>query len=915
MARGAPRAPSHNAYRGALGRTQTAVVHVTTPAGDLLAAQVHVTLDAVADPELVERLHVDELNVVRIEGGDPIRIHVPVVYHDPGAELMILVLGEAHRHRELDERIALYQRMLVDGSPVPAYAKEFAVVFGGSGLRAYLERRAQAALDHARALEATRDTDKRRAELAAREADLDKRTREAERRAIELEVQRADVQARFGDVQVRLAEVEKSRAELERMRSEQRARVIAVAQAASEQGSNDKTTIAAAPKPASDENNATQAVELAELEELERSAPRPRSDSENFEGVATGVMESPPAAALDLKFDEEPTGQAIVPPGSDPLTTATTDLGVGPIDANIPTAPAFAIEGGNVRLLLVADDQIARGLGGNLDVRVLLHRTQHYPLVTLVVGPPAALRVPSLTQLAVLVLDVGNDHDRMVLAQLARKFELTVELFARGRKLRRVRLVAPLAENVAYILRAADDHLRGVMHDGELSPGKARELLASPGYDLLGVDHADTPEFRDDKLAQLETAQHLRRAVAMARRYARPSREDYLVCTRGFPLPRWRELRRHVLESAVAWGLWMGPELAQVAVSEGLARSRRDLIIRLDHGFETLRRNEAAFDIDSDAAEDNQKALADEARALGVELKKKNGPIVSEDAIAVSGSIEATPARGQAKSKSVDELLVMLETREKRVEAALELCDRGESRGAIPVITAVNKMSRAEAVRVLGMSVKFGEAAKGPLLDGLRSSKGFLRHGSALALAMLRSEDGTQAVIELLLDEPTEIWREIARAIGQVGPAALMPLASNFGRLGEHAPPPIAERVAWAMAHIGVRGGKSAIETMAGGQSVMAPVARRALELLSTAARDQVRVQPGGEGSHHGRDVTVNRAFSRRFFEALEQGIPDAGQAGLSALDASSPMEMLDESDLIEDDEAVDLDESDLIQT
>jgi hypothetical protein len=100
---------------------------------------------------------------------------------------------------------------------------------------------------------------------------------------------------------------------------------------------------------------------------------------------------------------------------------------------------------------------------------------------------------------------------------------------------------------------------------------------------------------------------------------------------------------------------------------------------------------------------------------------------------------------------------------------------------------------------------------------------------------------------------------------------------------------------------------------MAGGQSVMAPVARKALELLSTAARDQVRVQPGGEA--HGRDVTVNRAFSRRFFEALEQGMPTAGQAGLSALDASSPMELLDESDLIEDeDEPVDLDESDLIQ-
>jgi hypothetical protein len=238
------------------------------------------------------------------------------------------------------------------------------------------------------------------------------------------------------------------------------------------------------------------------------------------------------------------------------------------------------------------------------------------------------------------------------------------------------------------------------------------------------------------------------------------------------------------------------------------------------------------------------------------------------------------------------------------------------------VISAVGKMSRSEAVRVLGMSVKFGEAAKGPLLEGLASSKAFLRHGCALALALLRSEDGTQAVIELLLTEPTEIWREVARAIGQVGPPALLPLASTYGRMGDRTTPAMAERVAWAMAHVAVRGGKVAVETMAAGQSVVAPVAKQALELHSSAANDQVRVRP--EGSQVGRDVTVNRAFSQQFFRALEQGLPDIGQAGLVDLEASQPMELLDETDLIEEEveqveeeaaEGESLDESDLIQT
>jgi hypothetical protein len=360
----------------------------------------------------------------------------------------------------------------------------------------------------------------------------------------------------------------------------------------------------------------------------------------------------------------------------------------------------------------------------------------------------------------------------------------------------------------------------------------------------------------------------------------------------------------------------MGPELAQVAVSEGLARSRRDLIVKLDRGFEALRRHPTAFDIDEDAADDNAKALNEEARALGVELgKARNGTIASDEVSAVSGSIGGTPAHGMPRPKPLEELLGLLDDRKERLKAAIELCERADPRAAAPVIAAVHKMSRAEAVRVLGMAVKFGDAAKAPLLEGLASSKGFLRHGCALALALLRTEDGTQAVIELLLTEPTEIWREVARAIGQVGPTALLPLASTFGRLGERATPSMAERVAWAMAHVAVRGGKAAIETMAGGQSIVAPVAKHALELHGSAANDQVRVRPGADGSQPGRDVTVNRAFSRRFFEALEQGIPDAGQAGLVDLDASGPMEMLDEADLIEDDDEVDLDESDLIQT
>ncbi len=931
MARGIARSPSQNAYRGAIGQTQTRTVHVTNARGDLVATTVHTTIDAVSDPELVERLHAGSLNTIRLDGQSAHEVAVPVVYHDPAAEVMVLVLGEAHRHREIEERIKLLERLRDDDALVPAYVKDFAVVFGGAGLRSDLEAKAQQAL----ALRAdSKETEKRKAELASREAELDRLRQELE--AGKADLKRKHTEHEIGQAELRRAqaELQRDRSELDRMRAEARQRAIAAAV----QVQSDATTIG--PPPTGTDESTTKPVSRHEMEEIETStlAALPPPPSADEVGTARGHSGNGAASAavfedertgddgqvspLAVEVDDEPTGNTEVPAGSDPLTTQTAD---GTIEkdrwiegaAKQPTS-TFGIVDGRVRLALVAGEQIARGLGGNLDVRILLHRLSSYPVVVMLIGPPAAVRTPSPTQLVVIPLDIGAELDRQVLTTLAKKFELTVDVVVRGKVVRRVRLTAPLAENVAYILRAADDHLRGLAADGESEPSypRARDLVVGAGYDLLGVEHAEAAEFRDDKLGQLDTAQAVRRALAITRRFARPSREDYLVCARGYPLGRWRELRRAVLDRAVGWGLWMGADLAQIAVSEGLARSRRDLVAKLEAGFETLRRDPDAFDIDADAAEDNAKAIAEEAKTLGVDLRRKptNGAIKSEDVSVVSGSIERTPTGGLPQQRTTDELLALLDDKVERVAAATELCDRGDPRAAAPVIAAVKKMSRAEAVRNLGKCVKFGAAAAPPLVEGLASSKACLRHGCALALALLRTEEGTHAVVELLVSEPTEIWREVARAIGQIGPSALMPLAAHVGRLGDSVTPATQERVAWAMAHVGVRGGKSALDQMAAGQSVMAPIARQALGLHANAARDEVRVRPGPQA---GKDVTVNRAFSRRFFEALEADRPDVAQAALHDLEASGPLEMLDEADLIveDDEEEAELDESDLIQT
>jgi hypothetical protein len=944
------RRPSEHAYRGQTGETRRTQVHVTTTGGGLVTATVVDGIDAVADPDLARAfLDGSDFNHVQ-SGGATIRLAIPVVYHDPAAEVLVLVLPEEHRHRELEERINLLERMIDDDSPIPPYAKEFAVVFGADGLRAWLERRAETALEEARLAEMGRTLEQRRADLDRRAAEMDRKDDLMEQREAEIERVRIDVDRQKRDVASRESALERRAGEVAATAREAENAVRIVERAAT---SSVPTSGPVAAKLIPDLAAKRQTGEPTIRTVVEQQDPEedtnPFADLDAHVGAPTVVTHVPTAPDPDVALATQPlrrsqpmraaTPAPVVSPdlgdtGADPITTTCEDLA---IDGGVGDPWLAAFEAGTapyqlaatpdgVRLAVRVAEASAPGLAADgaitnpLDLRLVLHRTDHYPVIAMVVGPPGAIRNGQPAACAIALLDIGADVDRGALAQLAKNFQIAVDLIAGGRRFRRVSLRAPLEDNTSFILRAADDHVRNLLADSEPSVARARQMIAAPGFDLFGSTHEDSAEFRDDKLGQLGSANAVRRALAMARRFTKPAREDYLVCVRGFPLPRWRHVRMQVLARAMEWGLWMGPELAQVAVSEGFARSRRDLVGKLAPAFEALRQT-ATFDLDADAADDNLNALVEEARVLGVDLGgSRPRTIDSQDLSQASGTIEPSRPKIDTKTRSVDELIGLLDQRSDRLGAAIELCERGDVRALGPVMAAVKKMSRSEAVRVLGVSVRFGAAAAPALMEGLASSKAYLRHGCALALAMLRTELGTEAVIELLLTEPTEIWREVARAVGQVGPPALMPLASQFGRLGDRATASARERVSWAMAHVGVRGGRTAVEALAGGASVVAPVARTALDLMSSAARDEVRVRSPGGGTSPGREVTVNRAFSRRFFEALEKGLPEVAHAELSAMDASEPMELLDD-DLLEDDaddldivdEESELDENDII--
>jgi hypothetical protein len=283
--------------------------------------------------------------------------------------------------------------------------------------------------------------------------------------------------------------------------------------------------------------------------------------------------------------------------------------------------------------------------------------------------------------------------------------------------------------------------------------------------------------------------------------------------------------------------------------------------------------------------------------------------------VAVAGEIRprgssAPIPRRDFRSSGIDELLRLLDDKDLRRDAALELCRRADASSVGPVFGALRRMTRGEAVRILPAVNHFGERAVPHLVDGLRSRKAYLRQGCALALGVLKSADGIDPLCDLLIGEPTDVWREVARAIGEVGSGAVMSLAARLreGR-GEPISPDRRERIAWALAHVAAHGSSSPVEALAHGRDAgAAQAAKRALDLASSAKSNDAEVR----GATSSREYTVNRAFSRRFFEAM-RGTGKIPALTLSALEIEGEEGMtLDDADLLDADEEL-LDDEDIL--
>ncbi|MCA9662154.1 MAG: hypothetical protein KC486_27700 [Myxococcales bacterium] len=557
----------------------------------------------------------------------------------------------------------------------------------------------------------------------------------------------------------------------------------------------------------------------------------------------------------------------------------TTDPGwVAPSAADVEWAANGELDiiDGNVMVRLqLADATVRVWKGAEIVARPIHLRGYGYPLLGV------RLIATYLGEQAVIdgLIDVGDVEAHEVFARLAQDFALQLVIHGpRGSTALTRDIRSPgLERNAALCLESAS----GLLAGGDFRPSafldSTAQLAALNAVDRLApadvVMHAgdhDTIATAAEGWAALE---HLDQASG---------RENLtrLLEVDGLELAAYDHIRRSVLSAAVEFGLtpasrfWrriLGPEVGPnaEAIVQRLARTRA---------------SGRGGDLPGEAGVENwyrMKELADRKRvpyppelrdALNLDeggrgpkrplgrRRSAQPPMVASGVIGDSGpSTPAPPAPPPSRNRlaKATEILEGVPTME-------------ELNG---VIRSMEEFDADEILAILPPLAELGSSITPGMVDRLRSRRREVRQSAAILLGLARDGRAIDPLAKALLAEETNVWRDIARALGNFGPRVVGSLCDLLRRVEPATRDYAANRVARALAEVVLSDGISrsgpgrhAVEALVDVQDpVIASAATHALATLTdvSSAGEEIR------GERPLAENTAVRGFSRRAYEAI----------------------------------------------
>ncbi len=248
-----------------------------------------------------------------------------------------------------------------------------------------------------------------------------------------------------------------------------------------------------------------------------------------------------------------------------------------------------------------------------------------------------------------------------------------------------------------------------------------------------------------------------------------------------------------------------------------------------------------------------------------------------QPAVAVSGEIGGGIARpsATARTSEIRPEAVVPETRsvtgggdpKQRVARVLAILGGAKPGEALPLLA---ELDDDDLLAVLPPLAEVGGRLVPELLERLESPRRPLRQAAAIVLGLARDRRAIDPLTAQLGTEPSAVWVDIAKALGNFGPRVVGPLCALLRGAAPEEKEALAQRVARTLAELVVSdgdapggAGRLAVENLLEvADPSVSSAARRALATLAEVRGEATGVGTGAED----REI---RRFSTRAYEAI----------------------------------------------
>ncbi len=583
-----------------------------------------------------------------------------------------------------------------------------------------------------------------------------------------------------------------------------------------------------------------------EVEELDEVVP--------IEDV-TGIVANPLTSSDELPAVKTVIAMPAEPEPEGPMPTMPPPPALAGMRAGADAVARLTPDGVRVDAKLADGKEDAFGEPPELLVQLVV--VDECPVVLLTVAErtdrrPEVLRAP---------LDPRTDAGRELLERLRRECRARVALHGpTGRYLRTVEASGAREANVLRVL----DRVAKMRTAAAVEFATAADRVLGTPPPIHAKDHPFVPP---SELSPAPNAAAAKRALESLEAWASHDKMDRALLGLSIPADHVDGTVKHHLEQALRFGLPFSPLLRDQAVSHDLAMDVAELVATQIRAFVETTGLPDRGGLSAEEAADGFEALlgaaADAEVAIDTETHEHAWTVIRK----VRGGDMARVEPESFPKLSNDELLLLLEHPKYRQDVALELASRKDPALADRLCKAVRKMPRNEVVRVVPKLLELGDEAGDALVDGLGARKTFVRQAFALALGHLKLRRAVVPLLHLLAAEESDVWREVARILGEFGQASHRTVARQLKD-----PKGPRDRYVMTLAHLANHGCDRQVDKLT--KEERASVATMAVEAL-TLRQEAKTIEDRARGDKKLPKKDPVLEFSRRFYAELEGKAPD----------------------------------------